>query len=125
MPHVLSTPDSRLTSPVLLALCLLLGGDQLSADPPLPLVKKVSRERSLAEAEPWQPATPRAEISPEFSFDPQGGPKRDGALIITAEQRRGLHGCWQRTFAVTGGYFYRFEPLRKTENLHHPRPTTT
>src|SRR5260370_16759024 len=62
-----------------------------------------------------------AEISPEFSFDPQGGPKRDGALIITAEQRRGLHGCWQRTFAVTGGDFYRFEALRKTDNVQHPR----
>jgi predicted amidohydrolase len=125
MRHVPSTPDSRLTNPVLLALCLLLGGDQVSADPPLPPLKNVSRDRGLAEAEPWQPATPRAEISPEFAFDPHGGPKGDGALIITADQRRGLHGCWQRTFTVTGGEFYRFEALRKTDNVAHPRRSTS
>src|SRR5260370_8057983 len=100
MRHLPSNPDSRLTSPVLFALCLLLGGDQLSADPPLPLAKNVSRERALAEAEPWQPATPRAEISPEFSFDPQGGPKGDGTLIITAAQRPASHRSSPPTLPV-------------------------
>ena len=125
MRHDPSTSDSRLTSPVLLALCMLVGGDQVSADPPIPPVKNVSLERSLAEAAPWRPAVPRTEISPEFSFNPQGGPKKEGALVITADQRRGLYGCWQRTFAVKGGEFYRFEALRKTENVEHPRRSTS
>ncbi len=48
-------------------------------------------------------------------------PLRDGAWIITTDDRRGLHGCWRRTFDVKGGEYYRFTSLRKTHNVPLPR----
>lgn len=120
-----STPRSSLFILVLLAMCVMIGGDRLSAEAPLPTVKEVARDGHVAEAKPWQPAAPRAEIAPAFAFDPQGGPEHDGTLVISADERRGLHGCWQRTFAVKGGEFYRFEALRKTTNVPHPRRSTS
>jgi len=120
-----STPPARLLTLVLPALSFVIVGDRLSAEAPLPAVEDTSRELHVADAQPWHPAAPRAEITPAFSFDPKGGPQRDGALIISADERRGLHGCWQRTFAVKGREFYRFEALRKTTNVRHPRRSTS
>ena len=108
-----------------LALCLSINGDRLSAEGPLPQVESRERDGKAAAAAPWRPASPREEISPAFSFDPKGGPRGDGALIITADARLGLHGCWQRTFPVKGGEFYRFASLRRTTNIRHPRRSTS
>jgi predicted amidohydrolase len=69
----------------------------------------------------WQPASPREEIAPRFSFDRKGGPKGDGSLIITADQREGLHGWWEKMTPITGGKFYRFHAVRKTHNVEVPR----
>ena len=57
----------------------------------------------------WQAGSPRAEIRPGFSFDPKGGPNGDGSLVISADEREGLSGWWQKAFPVTGGQYYRFQ----------------
>src|SRR5262249_57694267 len=67
------------------------------------------------------PAAPRAEIRPQFSFDAKGGPEGSGALVITADDRDGLHGWWQRTFPVTGGKHYRLHAVRKVHDIPVPR----
>ena len=36
----------------------------------------------------WETASPRDEIRPAFSYDPTGGPKKDGAFIISARRSR-------------------------------------
>jgi predicted amidohydrolase len=69
----------------------------------------------------WQPAAPRDEIRPDFSFDSKGGPKGDGSLVIVADAREGLHGWWQKTFPITGGRHYHFHALRKLKDVEVPR----
>src|SRR5262245_10956428 len=54
----------------------------------------------------WQGASPREEIRPGFSFDPKGGPRADGSLVITADDREGLSGSWQKAFVIDGGQYY-------------------
>src|SRR5205807_64 len=53
------------------------------------------------------------------------GPNHAGVLVITSDERPGLHGCWQRSFDVTGDTFYQFHALRKTTNVRHPRRSTS
>lgn len=69
----------------------------------------------------WQPAAPRDEIRPAFGYDPAGGPKKDGAFVITHDARDGLHGWVQKTFPVTGDKHYKFHAVRKTTNVAVPR----
>jgi predicted amidohydrolase len=69
----------------------------------------------------WKTAAPRDEITPKFAFDPAGGPKKDGALVITADDREGLHGYFHKTFPVTGDKHYRFHAVRKVTNVATPR----
>ena len=45
----------------------------------------------------WETAAPRDEIRPAFSYDPTGGPKKDGAFIISDDDREGLHGYFHKT----------------------------
>ncbi len=63
----------------------------------------------------WSLESPRAEIRPRFSSDPQG------SLIITHDQREGLDGWFQKSYPVNGGDFYRFQVLRKINNVALPR----
>ena len=56
-----------------------------------------------------------------FSFDPKGGPSGDGSLIITADEREGLSGWWQKSFPIVGGQHYRFHAQRKVQNVKVPR----
>ena len=65
----------------------------------------------------WAHASPRDEIAPAFSFEPQGG--RDGGmrLIIQADGREGLQGRWQKAFPVQGGKRYRFAAYRRAEGV--------
>ncbi len=69
----------------------------------------------------WQASSPRDEIRPRFSFDPKGGPSGAGSLIITADEREGLSGSWQKSFPVIGGEYYRFDAQRKVQNVRVPR----
>src|SRR5437879_2212945 len=72
----------------------------------------------------WRPASPREEIRPRFSFDPNGGPKGDGSLVITADELEGLHGWWLKTFPIVGGRHYHFHALRKAQHVKVPRRST-
>ena len=80
---------------------------------------------TFATAEPlhdgWDAVSPRAEIMPEFSFEPQGGAKHAGGLVISHDRREGLDGWLQKSFAVTGGEFFRVSALRRTRDVAVPR----
>ncbi|MDB5320448.1 MAG: ramA 4 [Phycisphaerales bacterium] len=69
----------------------------------------------------WTPASPRDEIRPAFSFDATGGPASHPALIIRADAREGLDGCWSKTFPIEGGQHYRFSALYRVANIPLPR----
>jgi predicted amidohydrolase len=69
----------------------------------------------------WTPGAPRDEIKPGFSFDAKGGPTGKGSLVITADKRDGQHGWWEKSFPITGGKFYQFHAMRKTESVAVPR----
>ena len=69
----------------------------------------------------WQAISPREEIRPLFSYDPQGGPDHQGGFIIRADAREGLIGWWTKTFPVQGGQSYRFSAMRRCEAVPAPR----
>jgi len=69
----------------------------------------------------WQATAPRDEIRPKLVYEPAGGPRGDGCLVIESDSREGLHGTWTRTFPVEGGKHYRFHVLRKVDNIPYPR----
>jgi predicted amidohydrolase len=95
-------------------LCSLLCG------PALPRAAAAS-EREQTSPEGWQAGAPRDEIRPQFSYESGGGPGGAPALVIASDHRQGLNGYWRKTFAVTGGAFYRFYAMCKTENMAAPR----
>jgi predicted amidohydrolase len=70
-----------------------------------------------AAPEGWTVAAPREEIRPEFAFDRHGGPNGGGTFVIKADGREGLDGAWTKTFPIHGGRCYRFQAVRKTENV--------
>ena len=69
----------------------------------------------------WTTYSPRDEIKPEFSFDPNGGPKQDGSFIIESGANEGQQGGWTKTFAVESGKHYRFSALRKMAGVENER----
>ena len=69
----------------------------------------------------WQPAAPREEIRPAFSYEAQGGRNGMGALLIRHDHRPGLDGRWTKTIAVEGGQYYRFQSFRKTTGVPNAR----
>ena len=69
----------------------------------------------------WSTASPREEIKPAFRFEPSGGPRGTGALVIAGDQREGTTGLWAKTFDVQGGKTYRFSVWRKAEGVASPR----
>ncbi|MGD0537895.1 MAG: carbon-nitrogen hydrolase family protein [Verrucomicrobiota bacterium] len=69
----------------------------------------------------WQSIAPREEIRPRFSYEPRGGPDRQGTFVIRADARDGLAGWWSKTFAVQGGQSYRFSAMRRCENVTNLR----
>ncbi len=75
--------------------------------------------------EGWQSASPREEIRPAFSFEPEGGPKGAGSWVVTHDGREGLDGWFQKAFTVAGGECYRFHAVRKTFNVSVPRRSAT
>jgi predicted amidohydrolase len=71
--------------------------------------------------EGWQTASPREELRPEFSYDPEGGPSHKGAFIISTGKLEGLDGHWAKTFPVKGGQWYHFHALRRVQGVPSPR----
>jgi predicted amidohydrolase len=69
----------------------------------------------------WSAQAPRDEIRPDFSFESKGGPKQAGSFVIRHDKRDGLDGWFQKSFAVTGGGFYRFGAVRKLTDVAVPR----
>lgn len=69
----------------------------------------------------WKAESPREEIRPKFSFNPNGGPNKRGSFVIQADAREGLDGYWTRQFRVQGGQHYRFHVARRAENVPSPR----
>lgn len=104
---------SALGSTLLLAVATVGNGQEPAAPP----------AASAAGALPagWTANSPREEIRPAFSFQPEGGPNRHGSLVIAHDARAGLDGWFQQTFPVHGGECYRFQTLRKVANVAVPR----
>ena len=71
--------------------------------------------------EGWRTLSPRAEIRPEFRFEPGTGRNDGGAFVIQHDKREGLDGFWTREFPVQGGHSYRFQVYRRTEGVASPR----
>ena len=69
----------------------------------------------------WSARAPRDEIRPAFSFEFKSGPKQAGSFVIRHDQRDGLDGWFQKSFAVTGGEYYRFQAVRKLTDVAVPR----
>ena len=69
----------------------------------------------------WEILSPRAELLPEFRYEPKGGPSGGGAFIIRTGKLEGLDGHWSKSFPVKGGEWYRFQALRRTKNVASPR----
>jgi predicted amidohydrolase len=69
----------------------------------------------------WTAHAPREEIRPTFSYQPGGGPKGSGSLVIGADGREGLIGWWEKTYPVRGGKSYRFSASRKATDVESPR----
>jgi predicted amidohydrolase len=65
----------------------------------------------------WTTTAPRDETAPDFRYDPRGGRDGNGRFIIAHDAREGLDGCWTKTFAVTGGQWYRFYAVRRTGDV--------
>lgn len=71
--------------------------------------------------EGWQTVTPREELRPEFSYQPNGGPDGKGSFVIRSDAREGLVGWWTKSFPVQGGHSYRFSAIRRCQNVPTPR----
>jgi predicted amidohydrolase len=91
--------------------------------PLIALAAAAGHRANSADAAPdgWSAAAPRDEIRPAFAYDPAGGPDGKGSLVITADKREGLDGCWKKTFPVTGGKHYRFGARYKADGVAVPR----
>jgi len=68
----------------------------------------------------WQATALRDEIRPSFAFQPDGGPRAAGSLVIAADDREGLDGYWKKRFTVEGGKYYRFQAVRRIESVTSP-----
>lgn len=64
----------------------------------------------------WSAAILREEIAPIFTYDPVGGPRGNGSLVISSDAQPGRIGRWQRLFPVEGGANYVFSTLRRVRN---------
>lgn len=69
----------------------------------------------------WTTAAPRDEIKPQFACNAGAGLDGQDAMVIRADHREGLDGCWIKTFPVVGGKHYRFEAYYRAVNVAVPR----
>jgi predicted amidohydrolase len=84
--------------------------------PPVPAPRR-------AETAPdgWVTGAPRDEIRPEFAHQAHGAFDGGACLIIKADHREGLDGCWKKVFSVTGGKAYRFQASFQAKAIAVPR----
>ncbi|HJZ53307.1 MAG TPA: hypothetical protein VKE74_00020, partial [Gemmataceae bacterium] len=101
----------------LVAAALAVGNGRDSAN----MVPPAALKGPEAAPDGWTPAAPRDEIRPAFGYDPTDGPDAKGCLVITADRRDGLDGCWTKSFLVVGGKHYRFEAHYRAEGVAVPR----
>jgi predicted amidohydrolase len=104
-------PDLALAAAVVLSRATAFG-----ASPSEPALSNPSQA-----PDGWATYAPREEIRPNFSADAKGGRDGKGGLVIEADERDGLHGCWTKTLPVEGGKVYRFQAFRKIANVSSPR----
>jgi predicted amidohydrolase len=105
---------------VLAGACLVGWGGRGAAsdsDPP-----RVAAPRGVETApDGWVAGAPRAEIRPEFAYQPHGAPDGRECLIIKADHRDGLDGFWKKVFAVNGGKTYHFQVKYQADGVAVPR----
>ena len=65
----------------------------------------------------WTAWVPREELRPKFAHVTNGGPNKQGALVIDAGDRIDPHGAWTKAFPVRAGQHYRFRALRQTQGV--------
>ena len=82
---------------------------------------EVSAQNPTAAPNGWTTASPRSEIAPSFSFEPHGGPAGSACLLILADAREGLDGCWTKSFPIEAGKHYRFSALYRAAKVAVPR----
>lgn len=70
----------------------------------------------------WVARSPRDEVRPQFQFVP-ADKHQPARWIIAADERHGLIGWWEKTFAVQGGKTYRFSARRVNSQVAAPRRT--
>jgi predicted amidohydrolase len=87
--------------------------------PPQPHLAEI--QFGAAPVDGWTTASPRDEIRPHFAVDQPTSPDGQKCLVIRADARQGLDGCWLRTFPVTAGHHYRFSALYQATNVPAPR----
>ena len=95
-----------------LAICLLL---------PMALAAKEPASGNRPAPEGWTMQSPREEVRPRFAYDPAGGPAGKGYFVISADNRAGLIGYWEKSYPVQGGNFFRFSCQRRTAGVEIPR----
>lgn len=69
----------------------------------------------------WTTFARRGEVSPKFSVESHGGPGGGPAMVIRADEREGLDGCWTRTLPIESGKWYRFSVLFRAKDVAVPR----
>lgn len=70
----------------------------------------------------WSANSPRDELRPAFSYDPDAGHAQgSGSLVIKHDDREGLDGWLERWSPVEGGAYYRFRAYRRLTNVANPR----
>jgi predicted amidohydrolase len=85
------------------------------------LPSALADEAESGEPDGWTTHAPRDEIKPHCSYRADGGKSGQGCFVISGDDRPGLTGWWQKSFAVQGGRHYRFIAWRKTEGLDSRR----
>ncbi len=95
----------------------MLASSLLSGDPP----RMPTSPPGEALPPGWIALSPRDEIRPAFSYDPDGGPRQNGGFVIAHDPREGLDGWFQKSFPVSGDEWVRFRAVRKTEGVAGPR----
>jgi predicted amidohydrolase len=65
----------------------------------------------------WEFVSARDEIEPAATWNRNGGSDGNGAFVISADDRTGLAGSWNRVFPIEGGKHYRFSAMRRTVNV--------
>ncbi len=65
----------------------------------------------------WKAVSPRDEIRPAFSYEEAAGRNGEFGLSVSADDRKGLMGHWEKSFPVEGGKHYRFSVWKKTTGV--------